>query len=130
MNRVVASWSLLVAVVVAGCASAAEPPVSFTSDVLPGLKRHCVMCHLPGSEQGGLGLHPDPWSSIVSVPSTQSPLNLVEPGAPEQSYFYIKIIGTHLAAGGAGLPMPWTYSLEPSQIEVIRLWIEQGARPD
>jgi hypothetical protein len=127
MNRAVACWSLLVALGMAACASAAEP-ISFTSDVLPGLKRHCVMCHLPGSEQGGLGLHPDPWARIVSVPSTQSPLKLVEPGAPEKSYFYIKIIGTHLPAGGAGLPMPWTYSLEPSQIEVIRLWIEQGAR--
>ena len=47
--------------------------VSFAADIVPLLKSRCVMCHLPGSEQGGLALHPKGgYANLVDVKSTQS----------------------------------------------------------
>ena len=103
--------------------------VSFDKDVLPILNSYCVMCHLPGVEQGGLSLYPDAWSQLVGNPSVQSPLLRVDPGSPDSSYLYLKLIGTGESVGGSGLQMPFAQpSLDPDQIETIRLWIEQGAK--
>jgi hypothetical protein len=105
------------------------PIVSFEKEILPTLTSYCVMCHLPGAEQGGLGLYPDAWSRVVGVPSTQSSLLLVKPGFPNESYFYIKLIESGKSAGGSGRLMPIQQPpLSSDQIENIRLWIEQGAQ--
>jgi hypothetical protein len=103
--------------------------VSFERDVVPILNSYCVMCHLPGGEQGELSLYPDAWSELVGIPSKQSPLLQVEPGSPEKSYLYIKLIDTGESAGGSGLLMPIQQSpLDQDKIETVRLWIEQGAK--
>jgi hypothetical protein len=102
--------------------------IGFQDDVMPILNSYCVMCHLPGSEQGGLGLYPDAWARVVGIPSDQSPLPLVDPGAPDNSYLYIKLIDSGESVGGSGRLMPIQQPpLDPGQIETIRLWIEQGA---
>ena len=102
--------------------------ISFERAVSPILNSHCVMCHLPGAEQGGLGLYPDAWSLLVNVPSKQSTLLQVKPGSPDESYFYIKLIDSGKSVGGSGQLMPVQQQpLDPEQIELIRLWIEQGA---
>jgi len=101
----------------------------FDRDILPILNNYCVMCHLPGSEQGGLGLYPDAWSRLVGVPSVQSPLPLVDPGSPDNSYLYIKLIDSGESVGGSGMLMPIQQApLDQGQIDTIRLWIEQGAQ--
>ena len=103
--------------------------IGFQDDVMPILNSYCVMCHLPGSEQGGLGLYPDAWASVVGIPSAQSSLPLVDPGAPDNSYLYIKLIDSGESVGGSGRLMPIQQPpLDPGQIETIRLWIEQGAQ--
>jgi mono/diheme cytochrome c family protein len=108
---------------------AAATGVSFQQDVLPILNKHCVMCHVPGGAQGELELYPDPWTSMVGVPSVQASLVLVEPGSPEQSYLFIKLLGAQHTVGGSGEQMPFPLPLEAGQIDLIRAWIEQGA-PD
>ena len=101
---------------------------SLASDVAPIMIQRCVMCHIAGAAQGGLDLYTNPWSAIVKVKSTQSALNLVEPGEPEKSYFYLKLTGAHLAAGGSGEQMPFQAGqLDATQLELIRAWIAQGA---
>lgn len=119
---------LLPLVLVAVINAAHAQSTSFEKDVLPILNNYCVMCHLPGAEQGGLGLYPDAWSQLVGVPSVQSSLLLVNPGAPDSSYLYIKLIDTGESVGGSGLLMPIQQPpLDQDQIATIRLWIEQGA---
>jgi hypothetical protein len=119
---------LLLTLLLASCSSSADF-ISFNEEVLPILNRHCVLCHLPGAEQAELILYPDAWSQLVGTPSSQSALLRVEPGSPGKSYLYLKLIGTQETAGGTGLQMPLKpNSLDPGQIEAIRLWIEQGAK--
>ncbi|MGK2925080.1 MAG: hypothetical protein ACSLE2_05610 [Lysobacterales bacterium] len=101
--------------------------ISLQQDVLPILNKHCVMCHVPGGAQGELELYPDAWTSMVGVASVQTSLALVEPGSPEQSYLFIKLLGTQSTVGGSGEQMPFPLPLEKEQIEIIRGWIEQGA---
>jgi hypothetical protein len=121
---------LAVAVTWASAALAADA-VSFSRDVVPILKRRCVMCHLSGREPGGLQLHPKAaWGSLVGVPSEEAPLRRVEPGRPDDSYLVRKIEGTHLDVEGSGEKMPFDgRPLAPEQVELIRRWVEQGA-PD
>ena len=121
---------LLFGAFVAGTAEAGE--VSFLRDVVPVFKTSCVMCHLPGTEPGGLALHPKGgYANLVGVKSTQSPLLRVAPGSPEDSYLYRKLIGTQVAAGGTGERMPFgDSSLSNEQIDVIRRWIADGAKSD
>lgn len=110
-------------------AAHAAEGVSFSEDVLPVLKRHCVICHLPGDEQGELSLHPDAYGNLASAPSSQSPLVRVKPRSAESSYLYHKLKGTQDAVGGSGALMPFQRdALDEAQIEMIRLWIEQGAK--
>jgi hypothetical protein len=119
---------LLFALFLASCVSSAEI-VSFDEDVLPILNKYCVMCHLPGAEQADLVLYPDAWTELVGIPSSQSALSRVEPGSPDKSYLYLKLIDKQETGGGSGLQMPIQQSpLAPAQLEAIRLWIEQGAR--
>jgi len=104
-------------------------PGSFKRDVVPLFKSRCVMCHLPDSGQAGLTLHPNGgYAKVVGVKSTQSPLLLVEPGSPEKSYLYRKLIGDHTDVGGAGERMPFGDTLSAEQIETVRRWIEDGAQ--
>jgi hypothetical protein len=126
------AFSVAVAVAVAGAVAApawSQGSVSFNSDVVPILSKNCVMCHLPGAEQAGLILYPDPWTQLVGVASTESPLKRVESGSPEKSYLYVKLIGTQEQVGGSGLRMPFQQdALGPADLETIRKWIEQGAK--
>jgi hypothetical protein len=120
---------LVALVLVALISTARAGSISFEKDVLPILNSYCVMCHLPGGEQGGLSLYPDAWSELVGIPSKQSPLLQVEPGSPDKSYLYIKLIESGESVGGSGLLMPIQQPpLVQGQIETIRLWIEQGAK--
>ena len=96
---------------------------------MPIMNQHCVMCHLPGAALGELDLLSAPWAALVGAKSTQSELMLVEPNDPENSYFYLKLSQKFLDAGGSGLQMPIQQDpLDPTQLETIRSWIEQGAQ--
>lgn len=124
--RLIRHAALALVVTTAPPAIAADE-ISFERDVLPILNSQCVMCHLPGAALGGLSLYPDARASLVGVASTQSSLKLVEPGAPESSYLYLKITGTQDKAHGSGEPMPPTGLLDAAVIELVQRWIAQGA---
>lgn len=119
----------LLAVLAVATVQADEP--GFAADVLPLLKSRCLMCHLPGAENGGLSLHPKTaYDSLVGAKSTESGLLRVEPGKPEASYLYLKLTGEHLKAGGNGERMPFGEpALPAADIERVRAWIEAGAKP-
>jgi hypothetical protein len=106
-------------------------PVQFKRDIVPLLKTRCAVCHLTGEEPGNQALYPAAaYKSWVGVPSIESPLLRVKPGAPDESYVVHKLEGTHLAAGGKGVRMPMDGDpLTIQEIQTIREWIGAGA-PD
>jgi hypothetical protein len=125
-----ARWRLVipaVALLAAGVARGGD--VSFQNDVVPVLTERCVMCHMDGADQAHLSLYPESWSHLVSVVSSESPQKRVEPGRPDDSYLYRKLMGTHLEAGGSGVRMPFQAdALDPAFLDLLKQWIEQGAK--
>ena len=121
---------LIVAALATAAPAAAGESAAFGERVVPIFTQRCVMCHVEGGALGELSLYPDPWSRLVGVASTQSPLKLVEAGAPEKSYLYAKLLGTHDKVGGSGQRMPMQEPLAANELETIRLWILKGAAND
>lgn len=122
---------LIVAMLAIATPAASEDSGTFGARVVPILNQRCVMCHVEGGALGELSLYPDPRTGLVGVPSTQSPLKLVEPGSPDKSYLYVKLLGTHDKAGGSGQRMPLQQEpLRAEELETIRQWILKGALND
>ena len=55
-------------------------------------------------------------------------MSLIEPGDETKSYLWLKIEGTHNAAGGAGSSMPkGTKVVSTAERDLILEWIQDGA---
>jgi hypothetical protein len=83
---------------------------------------------VPVSLDAGVG-----WSQLVSAPSAEAPLRLVEPGQPAASYLVNKLRGTQASVGGWGDRMPPPSAGEPlteEQVLSIEAWISSGATHD
>jgi hypothetical protein len=91
----------------------------------------CVFCHYEGSGNPGMNLN-EPFgpNGLVNVPTTYRGSSVrVVPGDPEASFLIRKVRATE-ADPVIGAPMPYSYEpLTPRQIETVRLWIAEGARP-
>jgi hypothetical protein len=110
-----------------------EPPVEVPfSEVLSIIQAECS-CHRSGAPPAGLDLSDGAaYGSLVSVPSTQAPgVNRVEPGDPDNSYLYRKLLGEQAQVGGSGVRMPagGAPPLPQDQLDVVRDWILGGAQP-
>ena len=106
--------------------------VSLEFDLQPLLDSNCVQCHFLESAQGGLVLeNGETWSNLVDITSRQTTMNRVTPLKPQQSYLLHKLRGTHIEAGGSGLPMPYSseanIGLSMETIDMVERWILQGA---
>jgi mono/diheme cytochrome c family protein len=96
--------------------------VSFSADVQPIFDSHCVSCH-PSS--GNLDLRSGySYNNLVNRPASGYNGILVVPGDANASVLYKKIDGS----GAYGSNMPLGGSLSSAQIEIIRRWIDEGAR--
>jgi hypothetical protein len=99
------------------------PTVSFATDIQPVFDASCVGCHGAGGN-AGLDLRPgQSHGNLVGVAATESTLNRIEPGQPEQSWLYLKIT----AQQDVGDPMPPSGGLPQATSDLVRTWIEEGA---
>ncbi len=103
--------------------------VSLARDVQPLFTLHCVGCHGGASPEAQLTLESgrlyDRTLGAVGVASWElPPLLRIEPGASDRSYLVRKLTGD----GIVGERMPLGGSLSPGEIEIIREWIDDGAR--
>lgn len=129
---------LVLSAVCGNMSSKAEPrleQVSLARDIQPILDGHCVQCHMTGAAQAGLILEDGAsYEMLVGVPSSQARLSRVQPGQPEASYLFLKLMGTHAGAGGEGSGMPLVEGvykpLDAKSIALIRSWIQSGAKRD
>ena len=102
---------------------------TFNQTVKPLLKSKCIKCHSGSNPASGMDLSKGK-KALVNVNSSEvKDMKRVSPGNPDKSYFYHKLKGTHLKAGGSGRPMPLGQGqLSKQDIQNIFLWIEGGAR--
>ena len=99
--------------------------------ILRVVGQHCVggpesPCH--GAGAGGTHLDLDPVSGdVVGIPSRERPdLVRAQPGSPEQSYVWLKLVGDGGIEGGA---MPPTIGPRDPRVEALfRRWIAEGCR--
>jgi mono/diheme cytochrome c family protein len=105
-----------------GLASPPTPAVDFVTQVLPIFERSCVRCHNAKKAQGGLQL-----TSARRVQKGGIGDNLIVPGKPDQSYLMARLLGQ---GGEDRMPLKKD-ALPTEEIDLIRRWIDQGARmPD
>ena len=99
------------------CSAQTPAKVNFERDVLPLFRQNCVSCH--GSSQQTNGLRLDRKSSVMKF-------RRVVPGSSENSFIYHRVAGTEY-----GMQMPPTGALSAEQIQIIKMWIDEGAEwPD
>lgn len=91
----------------------------------------CVFCHYEGSENPGLDLN-DPFgpNGLVNVKTTyRGDYFRVVPGNPDESFLMLKVRAQQ-PDSVIGAPMPYSFALlTERQIDIVRQWIVEGARP-
>ncbi len=97
--------------------------VSYHKDVEPILRRNCLGCH-QGAKQLGSYTMTD-FASLVAGGETGEPA--IVPGKPDESYLVDQIT---IVDGFAEMPKAPLKPLSKVDIEIIRRWIEQGAKND
>jgi hypothetical protein len=109
--------------------------VSFANDIQPIFTASCAAvggCHVGGSPAMNMDLSAGAaYAMIWNVPSGQATpaMDRIEPGMPDLSYLIHKIQGTQATVGGFGQRMPAiNCCLSQAQIDMMRLWVTQGAQ--
>jgi hypothetical protein len=141
MHRIVSNTAALLLFAAAGCGSgrtiggtaAVVPPtgVDFTTQIQPIFTNNCALsgCHASGSASGGMVLDPgQAYANLVNVTSSEvAPDKRVVPGNSAASYIIEKL--THTAPrSGERMPLGGD-PLPDDQINLIRTWIDEGAKP-
>jgi len=94
--------------------------VDFGRDIQPLFQQHCIECHGPSQQMGGMRL--DRRRSAMGIRGGTT----IGPGNADGSRLYLRVAGTKF-----GQRMPPTGPLSAEQINLIKTWIDQGAEwPD
>jgi hypothetical protein len=91
----------------------------------------CIYCHYTGSPNPLDLSNPfDPQNGLVNVPATyRGDMVRVQPGSPEDSLLILKVRAQR-PESDIGAQMPYSFTeLTASQIDIVRQWIVEGARP-
>lgn len=100
--------------------AAAPPGVDFDRQIRPILSDNCFTCHGPDEKRRMAGLHFDTKEGAFGKPG------VIVPGDSAHSKMYLKINNPDVS-----MKMPPKYSgrqLTPAQIEIIKKWIDSGAK--
>ena len=101
--------------------SLAAEPVSFTREVAPILVRNCQACH--GQREPKAEYQLLTFRNLLAPGESQSPP--ITPGKPGESYVYALLTATD----DTRMPKDGD-ALLPQQIEIVKRWIEEGAKFD
>jgi hypothetical protein len=110
-------------VLLAGCA--ARQTISYHQDVYPVLKTNCLACHSPPDGKGYL-------KTRLSMESYRSLMQgtrygpVIIPGDSRKSIFNMLVEGR--ADASLRMPHQREAPLTAQEIEILRLWVDQGAR--
>jgi hypothetical protein len=91
----------------------------------------CIFCHYSGSPNPVDLSNPfDEVNGLVNVPATyRGDMLRVQPGSPDDSLLILKVRAQR-PESDIGAQMPYSFAeLTASQVDVVRQWIVEGARP-
>jgi hypothetical protein len=123
MNQSRMGLYVFLLVCLAGCA--AQPRVSFQKDVYPILENNCLACHIPPQGKGYLKTHLNMQSYETLMQGTVYG-QVVLPGDSRHSILNMLVEGRVEAS--MRMPHQRDKPLTQHEIEVLRLWVEQGAQ--
>jgi mono/diheme cytochrome c family protein len=103
---------------VVGAGDGARAPTTFEATVAAVFHRHCVRCHGPREQSGGLRL--DTYENVLRG-GEEGPA--IIPGDPNASLLFQKIERRD------DPPMPPKKALPAREVAKIRAWLQAGARP-
>jgi hypothetical protein len=113
--------------------TAADPPpaiAKFNENVQPLLTKKCAhpSCH-GAAKSAGLQMSSGvAYENLVNVKSSEEPQFVrIKPGDPDSSYLVMKIEGKQQV--GSRMPLTGGY-LKTQDIQMIRTWVEGGAKKD
>lgn len=98
---------------------AATLEIDFHRDVQPILEQHCVSCHQPDDDQGGLKMH----TRAAMIEGGEYARALV-PGDLEKSEMIVRITLPH---DDLDIMPPRGPKLDEQQVAILSAWVEQGA---
>ena len=122
--RVILAGILLLAWI-AGGLHAAAPPVDFNRDIRPIFSDHCYACHGPDQNKRKAGLRFDTQDGALKA--LDSGGFAIVPGQPKQSTL-LKVISLPPDDDDHMPPTKNGKQLSAAQIDLLRRWIEQGAK--
>jgi mono/diheme cytochrome c family protein len=111
-----ATWLAVIGTAAAGLAQ----EVNFGRDIRPILAKRCYTCHGPDASEGGLQLHQEE----LALAELDSGEHAIVAGNLDDSVLLARIT----AEDEFERMPPEGRPLEPDQIELIRKWIDQGAK--
>jgi len=99
-----------------------EKEISYSKDVFPIIKKYCLICHsLENDHPSELFL--DTYEDMMNESRHGK---AILPGEAEKSPFYQKLLSP--PPFGRQMPPSRKIKLTPEQIELLRVWINQGAK--
>ncbi|HUK18386.1 MAG TPA: DUF1549 domain-containing protein, partial [Bryobacteraceae bacterium] len=122
MKKALPGWLILVALP-ALAAEPAQKPVDFDREIRPILSDNCFACHGPDEKQRMAKLRLDTKDGVFS---DRGGYQILVPGKSSDSKLYQRISATDKAKR---MPPPYAdRTLNEKQIELIRRWIDEGAK--
>lgn len=121
-RRLLSSISLsicLFSVVGAWCRTSSAADIDFAKQIRPLLAKNCYSCHGTDTKESGLALH----EFDMAIREADSGSRAIVPKSPDESEILKRITSQDPSVR---MP-PEGEGLTPSQAELIRKWIEQGA---
>lgn len=94
-------------------------PVTFAADVQPVFATACASCHSAADAKGGF----DATSAAGVLKGGKNYSKVVTPGDVKKSSLLTIVSGQD-----EDLPQPEKHKLQPKQVDIVRKWIEQGAK--
>jgi len=115
---------LALAGLLTACGEKPAPTVSYARDIAPIIEQNCLECHRPGGDgEVASGLRLDDYADLMKG-TRFGPV--VKPGDSLSSTLVILIEGR--ADPSLKMPHGDRQPLSPGQIQMIRQWIDQGAK--
>jgi len=97
-------------------------PVSFSKDVFPVIKKHCLPCHASDSENPS-ELFMDSYSDLVKGGKHGKP---IVPKKGDESIIVQKLKSP--PPFGDQMPLMTKQKLTDDEVEIFKQWIDQGAK--